>query len=315
MWFWKIDTLVFFTGAAACIGTLVLITWFFWGEEFLIRFTKKSTKHQGDGDYRVVSSADSVNTERKSPKKNTEISLSIDRQKSVVYCIDILDFKDLVELIKPEELSDVICLYQSVVKGCAKKYGGILESYSGSLIRVILKLDEELNLQTQIQRSLLMALDINRKILVLRCRWRELGVAGGLKVRACLSSNYFNVTFFEIEQNLFCVATARDAEFTKAIVIACQGMKVFISEQVHVSLHREFRHNKVGVFRFSSGRGSINVFEISNSTKQYRHEFYTELSRMEGVVVFVDSGSVECDERGEIVSYLRSKAKELTTAS
>ena len=123
-------------------------------------------------------------------------SLLTKRKKLTVFFSDIVNFTETSENLEPEELTFIINDYLTEMSIIALDFGATIDKFIGDAILLFFGDPTSKGVKEDATHCVLMAIEMQRKMLDLRCKWRNMGFEYPFEVRMGINTGYCNVGNF-----------------------------------------------------------------------------------------------------------------------
>ena len=138
----------------------------------------------------------SIINEEKTIERKTE------RKKLTIFFSDIKGFTEIVDSIEPEEFSQLLNDYLTEMTYIANKWGGTIDKFIGDAIMIFFGAPETLGAQTDAEKCVMMAIEMQKVMLVLRKKWFENGIEKPLEIRIGINTGIATIGDFGDDERL-----------------------------------------------------------------------------------------------------------------
>lgn len=131
-----------------------------------------------------------------------DVSLSTQRKKLTVFFSDIKDFTQTTEDLQPEDLTYLLNSYFTEMSSIAFKHGATLDKFIGDAMLMFFGDPESRGVEEDARACLLMAMEMQQRMVELGKIWSEKGYEHPFKMRVGLNTGYCNVGNFGSEDRM-----------------------------------------------------------------------------------------------------------------
>lgn len=151
---------------------------------FLASISQKVSKYISPQIYRSIFSG------------KTDASIATTRKKLTIFFSDIKDFTSTSERLQPEELTALLNEYFTEMSNIALAHGGTIDKFVGDAILVFFGDPESRGESEDARACVLMAVEMQARLIALNVQWRNRGVERPFAVRMGINTGYCNVGNF-----------------------------------------------------------------------------------------------------------------------
>jgi class 3 adenylate cyclase len=126
----------------------------------------------------------------------TDASIATTRKKLTIFFSDIKDFTLTSERLQPEELTALLNEYFTEMSGIALAHGGTIDKFVGDAILVFFGDPESRGEAEDARACVLMAMEMQARLVALNAQWRNRGVERPFAVRMGINTGFCNVGNF-----------------------------------------------------------------------------------------------------------------------
>jgi len=124
------------------------------------------------------------------------------RKRLTILFSDIVGFTTLTDHLEPEMLSALLNSYLDAMAGLVNKWGGVIDKFIGDAVMVFFGDKEGADIQLETEKCVLMALEMQQQMSLLRQRWSEKGLPGDLRMRIGINTGYCTLGNFGSEKRM-----------------------------------------------------------------------------------------------------------------
>ncbi|MBA57069.1 MAG: adenylate cyclase [Pseudomonadales bacterium] len=241
----------------------------------------------------------------------TDVKLETQRKKLTVFFSDIKGFAEISEELQPEALTDLLNSYFTEMSRIALKYGGTIDKFVGDAILIFFGDPTSRGQKQDAIACVSMALEMRKKMKLLRQQWRKEGISKPLQVRMGINTGYCTVGNFGAETRMDYTIIGREVNLASRLESVAQPGEILIAESTY---------NLVRDVIMCRDRGQINVKGFSKTVAIYeivdlRKELGATQSFLEcekdGFTLFVDIDKIRNYDKDTVVEALEEAAKRI----
>ncbi len=131
-----------------------------------------------------------------------DVVISTTRKKLTVLFSDIKDFTATTDDLEPEELASLLNDYLTEMSDIALGHGATIDKYVGDAMLLFFGDPTTQGVQQDAMACVRMAIDMQRRMVDLRARWKDLGRERPLHMRIGINTGYCNVGNFGSEERM-----------------------------------------------------------------------------------------------------------------
>jgi adenylate cyclase len=125
-----------------------------------------------------------------------DATIATERKKLTIFFSDIKDFTATAERLQPEELTALLNEYLTEMSTIAVKHGATVDKFIGDAILAFFGDPETKGVEEDARACLLMAIDMQRRLIELNAKWRHQGIERPFRTRMGINTGYCNVGNF-----------------------------------------------------------------------------------------------------------------------
>lgn len=241
----------------------------------------------------------------------TDVKLETQRKKLTVFFSDIKGFAEISEELQPEALTDLLNSYFTEMSRIALKYGGTIDKFVGDAILIFFGDPTSRGQKQDAIACVSMALEMRKKMKLLRQQWRKEGISKPLQVRMGINTGYCTVGNFGAETRMDYTIIGREVNLASRLESVAQPGEILVAESTY---------NLVRDVIMCRDRGQINVKGFSKTVPIYeivdlRKELGATQSFLEcekdGFTLFVDIDKIRNYDKDMVVEALEEAAKRI----
>ena len=240
-------------------------------------------------------------------KYDTQITTQ--RKKLTVFFSDIKEFTRTAESLQPESLTEYLNDYFSEMTAIALSHGATIDKYIGDAVMLFFGDPESKGVKEDARACVEMALEMQERMLVLQCRWREQGFDNPFVIRIGINTGYCNVGNFGSDQRLSYTIIGGEVNVAQRLEANCDPGGILISHETYAQVD-----DLVDV----EERSSVSLKGIDRNIKTYAVKGRKQetdkplrLSHPQGVHIDLSPLSLRADDRQLIATQLKALAQRL----
>ena len=125
-----------------------------------------------------------------------EVRISTERKKLTVFFSDIKNFTATTDDLEPEDITFLINDYLTEMSKIALRHGATIDKFIGDAILIFFGDPTTKGVQKDALTCVLMAIEMQRRMMDLRAKWTEMGYARPFQMRVGINTGYCNVGNF-----------------------------------------------------------------------------------------------------------------------
>lgn len=162
-----------------------------------------------------------------------DVVVQTERKRLSIFFSDIKDFTATTERLQPEALTGILNEYLTEMSNIALKHGGTLDKFIGDAILVFFGDPESRGPVEDAKACLRMAIDMQRRLVELKIKWRGEGTEEPFVVRMGINTGYCNVGNFGSNDRMDYTIIGAEANLAARLQSIAEGGKVVISYETY----------------------------------------------------------------------------------
>jgi len=162
-----------------------------------------------------------------------DVVVQTERKRLSIFFSDIKDFTATTERLQPEALTGILNEYLTEMSNIALKHGGTLDKFIGDAILVFFGDPESRGPVEDAKACLRMAIDMQRRLVELKIKWRGEGTEEPFVVRVGINTGYCNVGNFGSNDRMDYTIIGAEANLAARLQSIAEGGKVVISYETY----------------------------------------------------------------------------------
>ena len=162
-----------------------------------------------------------------------DVTIATERKKLTIFFSDIKDFTATTERMQPEELTGLLNEYLTEMSNIALAHGGTVDKFIGDAILVFFGDPETKGPEEDAKACLLMAADMQRKLVQLDDQWRTRGIEVPFRARMGINTGYCNVGNFGSSQRMDYTIIGAEANLAARLQSIGEPGKIVLSYEAY----------------------------------------------------------------------------------
>ncbi len=277
--------------------------------EFLAGISQKISKYLSPQIYKSIFSG----------KK--DVKIATERKKLTIFFSDIKDFTATAERMQPEELTGLLNEYLTEMSNIALAHGGTVDKFIGDALLVFFGDPETKGAEEDAKACLLMATDMQRKLVQLDDRWRTRGIETPFRARMGINTGYCNVGNFGSSQRMDYTIIGAEANLAARLQSISEPGKIVLSYETYALVSNLVRARPLDPISMKGISRDVIPYIVDEVTADASSRPKVISERTKGLNLFLDlevldEGAVEYTRQAleEALSALdENSAKEMST--
>jgi PAS domain S-box-containing protein len=201
----------------------------------------------------------------------TDVRVESYRKKLTVFFSDIQGFTELTDRMEAEPLSVLLNNYLSEMSDIAYAHGGTVDKFIGDGIMIFFGDPESKGEQEDALACARMAIDMKRRIEVMKEAWRRESGAAELHVRMGINTGYCTVGNFGSEDRLDYTIVGKEVNAASRLESTAQPDQIHISSDTYQLIKDEIHCRPVGEVKVKGLAYPIHSYEIVGLISERHH--------------------------------------------
>ena len=241
----------------------------------------------------------------------TDVKLQTQRKKLTVFFSDIKGFAEISEELQPEALTDLLNSYFTEMSRIALKYGGTIDKFVGDAILIFFGDPASRGQKQDAVACVSMALEMRKKMKLLRQQWRKEGISKPLQVRMGINSGYCTVGNFGAETRMDYTIIGREVNLASRLESVAQSGEILISEPTYNLVRDVIMCRDRGQINVKGFTKTVPIFEIVDHRKELGATQSFLEYELDGFSMYVDIDKIRNYDKDKIVESLEDAAKRI----
>lgn len=161
------------------------------------------------------------------------------RKKLTVFFSDIKNFTESTAQWQPEEVTLLLNSYFAEMSQIAAEYGATLDKFIGDAIVIFFGDPHTLGVRQDALQCVRMAIAMQKRMEVLRARWRDMGIHKNFEVRIGINSGFCDVGNFGSTLRMEYTIIGREVNLAARLEQAADPGEILISSETHALIQGE----------------------------------------------------------------------------
>lgn len=233
------------------------------------------------------------------------------RKKLVVFFSDIKGFTELSEQMEAEGLTSVLNEYLNEMSLIALKYGGTIDKFIGDAIMIFFGDPTTEGTKKDAENCVSMAIDMKKKMRVLRQQWRSQGIKSPLEIRMGINTGYCTVGNFGTEQRLDYTIIGKEVNLASRLESNAEPGQILISYETYSHVKDKIMCQDQGEISVKGFSKPVSIFQVVDFRKDLGlKKSYLEYEA-EGFSMYLDLEKMKTYEKKMILEALSTATKAL----
>lgn len=241
----------------------------------------------------------------------TDVKLQTQRKKLTVFFSDIKGFAEISEELQPEALTDLLNSYFTEMSRIALKYGGTIDKFVGDAILIFFGDPASRGQKQDAIACVSMALEMRKKMKLLRQQWKKEGISKPLQVRMGINTGYCTVGNFGAETRMDYTIIGREVNLASRLESVAQPGEILISESTYNLVRDVIMCRDRGQINVKGFSKTVPIFEIVDHRKELGATQSFLECEMDGFTLFVDIDKIRNYDKDKVVESLEEAAKRI----
>lgn len=241
----------------------------------------------------------------------TDVKLQTQRKKLTVFFSDIKGFAEISEELQPEALTDLLNSYFTEMSRIALKYGGTIDKFVGDAILIFFGDPASRGQKQDAIACVLMALEMRKKMKLLRQHWKREGISKPLQVRMGINTGYCTVGNFGAETRMDYTIIGREVNLASRLESVAQPGEILIAESTYNLVRDVIMCRDRGQINVKGFTKTVPIFEIVDHRRELGAAQSFLECELDGFSLFVDIDKIRNYDKDKVVESLEEAAKRI----
>lgn len=241
----------------------------------------------------------------------TDVKLQTQRKKLTVFFSDIKSFAEISEELQPEALTDLLNSYFTEMSRIAMKYGGTIDKFVGDAIMIFFGDPASRGQKQDAIACVSMALEMRRKMKLLRQQWKKEGINKPLQVRMGINTGYCTVGNFGAETRMDYTIIGREVNLASRLESVAQPGEILIAESTYNLVRDVIMCRDRGHINVKGFTKTVPIYEVVDHRKELGATQSFLECELDGFSLFVDIDKIRNYDKDKVVESLEEAAKRI----
>ncbi len=192
---------------------------------------------------------------------NEDTLQSIKRSELTLFFSDIVGFTAMTDELAPEQMAWLMNDYFTEMTHICNRWGGTLDQFIGDAIVIFFGNPVSNGLSADARAAVLMALEMQQRLAVLREKWKVAGIQMPMHVRMGISSGFCTVGNFGSNERLHYTAIGRVVNEAARTQALCPVDKVLVTENTYNLVRDQISCKACDIVASVGPHQKINLFQ------------------------------------------------------
>ncbi|PAJ72880.1 hypothetical protein CJF42_18930 [Pseudoalteromonas sp. NBT06-2] len=240
------------------------------------------------------------------------VKVETNRKNLTVFFSDIQGFTQLTDSTEPEVLSTLLNEYFNEMSQIAMRFGGTVDKYMGDAIMIFYGDPESKGHKQDAVDCILMALEMRKKMKVLRDKWLSEGIYEPLQIRAGVNTGYCTVGNFGSEDRLDYTIIGGTVNLASRLESIAQSDELLISHQTYMLVKDIVfceKRERITVKGIAYSIQTYRVIDVHEQIKEQHFKLHTDLNNILDQITPDQLSNEQKQKIGQILSEKQDKLK------
>lgn len=242
-----------------------------------------------------------------------DAKLETRRKRLTVFFSDIKDFSRISEDLPLKTLTGMLNTYLSEMTRIAEQHGGTVDKFIGDAVMVFFGDPSSRGAQEDAYQCVAMAIAMQKRVHLLRQRWRKEGITQQLQVRVGINTGYVTVGNFGTETRMDYTILGTDVNLASRLESAARPGHILISDATWELVKDRVQATSIGEITVKGFDRPISVHEVIDLKHQAGARKNLMTANTQGFSLYLDLAAVNAIDKKKILVSLASAARDLKT--
>ena len=212
---------------------------------------------------------------------------------------------------KLETLTSMLNAYLSEMTRIALRHGGTIDKFIGDAVMVFFGDPKSAGAQEDAFRCVMMAIEMQEQMKLLRQRWKREGIDHKLEIRIGINTGYVTVGNFGTDSRMDYTILGTDVNLASRLESACRPGGVLISEATQDLVKDRIQCRNIGDIQVKGFNRPIPVFEAMGAKKDAGARNRYVSAETQGFGIHLDLERIRNFDKNSILKTLARSATDL----
>jgi len=239
---------------------------------------------------------------------NKNVKIEAYRKKLTVFFSDIKGFTELTDSLEPEILSSLLNNYLNEMSKIALKYGGTIDKFVGDAILIFFGDPETKGEKEDAQSCALMAIEMRKKMKLLRRKWDDKGISDPLRIRIGINTGYCNVGNFGSEDRLDYTIIGGEVNLASRLESNAQTDQILISHETYALIKEKVVCEKKEKIKVKGIVHKVQTYQVIDIQENLTQEKQFLKEEHDGFSLSVD---LNRSNKEQVIASLKKALEEI----
>lgn len=237
-----------------------------------------------------------------------DVKLETQRKKLTVFFSDIKGFSDISEELQPEALTDLLNNYFNEMSQIASRYGGTIDKFVGDAIMIFFGDPNSKGAQKDAIACVSMAIEMRKKMKVLKQQWHRHGVTKPLQIRMGINTGYCTVGNFGAESRMDYTIIGKEVNLASRLESVAEPGQIFISQGAYSMVKETIMCRDRGSLNVKGFAKPVPIYEVVGFRKDLASQQSFLEHELEGFSMYLDIEEIKNYDQERVVQALLEAA-------
>ena len=240
-----------------------------------------------------------------------DAKLETRRKRLTVFFSDIKGFSAISEELPLTTLTKMLNTYLSEMTRIALRHGGTIDKFIGDAVMIFFGDPKSEGAQEDAYRCVLMAIEMQEQMKLLRQRWQREGIDHKLEIRIGINTGYATVGNFGTDSRMDYTILGTDVNLASRLESACRPGGVLISEETQALVNNRIQCRSMGDIQVKGFNRPIPVFEALGAKRDAGAKNRYVSAQTDGFGIHIDLERIRNFDKNTILRTLARSATDL----
>jgi adenylate cyclase len=233
-----------------------------------------------------------------------DVTIHTERKKLTIFFSDIQNFTATTERLQPELITELLNEYFTEMSEIAHKYGGTIDKFIGDAMLIFFGDPESKGDKIDAQACLLMAWDMQRRLVELNAKWRASGVEHPFRARMGINSGYCNVGNFGSTERMDYTIIGAEANLAARLQSIAEPGGVVVSYETFALVNDIASAHPLASISMKGISREVIPYAIDNVLTTSAEAGHIIAERIPGMDFYLDASMINESDAARIRSIL-----------
>ncbi len=234
-----------------------------------------------------------------------------ERKKLTVFFSDIKDFTATTEDMEPEELTTLLNDYFTKMTEVALEHGGTIDKYVGDAMLIFFGDPESKGVQEDALACVRMAIAMQRRMVDLRAKWRDMGVERPFNIRVGINTGYCDVGNFGSEQRIDYTIIGGEVNLASRLESICEPDGIVLAHETYTLVRNHVDVEELDPISVKGISRKVRPYAVTGTLEDRETSDRYIRGEQEGFRLWVDVKRMTDAEKASTAEALEAAARKL----